>query len=240
MMKLPPAVASSIQKRSRLGSDVWVSHNTAVIFGAVPYDDLAFLSPVKGRLASSHYQSDHPHHWQRQSETASECDNLIQRVQNLRRSTALVSFIMDQHDLRVLIDAGRHQTATHLRFYNSGAALRINVIDARKFDNESQLRRKNTLTIRYLELFPDIDRDFSWTTKFDSFAQLPVEDYDVYIRENGIGEFVSLKTEEAYLIRDQHFIEPVVVFHSPHLMRDISFVFHPMKDLPNLDTTQSG
>ena len=237
-MRLPPAIASVIEKRGSLGSDVWISRNTSVVFGDPPNDDMVLLSAVKGQSASLHYQLNHPDNWQRQSETSAECDSLMQRVQNLRRSNALTSFILHQHQMAALIETGRKLTATHLRFHTSGTALRITVFDARKFDNESQLRRKHSLKILYLELFPVIDRELSWTVKFDSFKKLPVEDYDVYIRDNGIGEFVSLKTEEAYLIRDQQLIEPVVVFASPRLGRDISFVFHPKKESPDQDTTR--
>lgn len=236
MKKLPTRVMSAVLAQSSLGSDVWIGDKSAVVFGDSPNNDMVFLSPVKKQVTPSHYISGH-----RQSEKTIECEKRVEQVKNLRRSAAQVTFIMRQKDMRALIEAGVQQNATHLRFYNSGAALRINVIDARKFDNAYQLRRKNTLTIPYLEIVADIDRDVSWTVKFDSFRKLPLEDFDCYIYANGIGAFDSLKNESTtYLMRDQQLIEPVVVFHSPQVMRDISFVFHPKKDWLNLDTTQSG
>jgi hypothetical protein len=170
---------------------------------------------------------------------SSDCDLLWSKVEELSIARAVTSFSLTPLVLQSLKKAIKDLSATHLRFYNEGNILRIVVFDYVKFHSEYRLPRKNSQTIRYHETSVVVHNDFSITMLAKSFEMLPSEYLDLRIGENGVCQVDFAKNNLKYLMRDQKLIEPMTVFHSPQISRDIAFVFHPKSSSADPHTIQS-
>ena len=223
-----------IKKHRSLGTDAVTSGKNIAIFGNSETQDLVVLKVGNQTLKSCFYREE-----TKLSIAPPDCDALMSSVLALRNSKALLMFSLTQIQKNIISDAGKEIKATHLRLHIIKDKLRISIFNLEHFQSEYRLKRKNNLKMKHLDLSVRIIRDFSFTLRFDAFLKIPTASYNVRVGDNGICAFEPHKDDgSVYLIKDQDFIEPVTLFHSPASSRDICFVFHPKTSLVSLDTTQ--
>ena len=159
--------------------------------------------------------------------SASDCESLLQEVENLSRSDAYTSFSLSSGVAQKLKDSIKKLNATHVRLFNDGDKLRIVVFDYVKFHSSYRLPRKTSNLVRYHDTRIVAHDDFSTTFLAQSFARLPTENLQIRVGENGISQVSTDRGDVTYLIRDQRLREPMAVFDSPQVGHRICFVFHP-------------
>ena len=103
----------------------------------------------------------------------------------------------------------------------------VTVFDCRDFEFDRRIGRKNSLKINYLDIETRKFENFTFTFNAESFVKLPSVDCNFRIGQNGVTEVNPIDGDVSYLIRDQKLIEPVTVFDSKSVGKDIAFVFHP-------------
>ena len=158
---------------------------------------------------------------------SADCQHLWAKVEELSLTRAVTSFSLSALVMQKLRKAIKELNATHLRFYNEGNTLKIVVFDYVKFHAEYRLPRKISQTVRYHETSVVVRDDFRITLLASSFDTLPSDYLDFRIGENGVCQVNYAKNDLKYLMRDQKLVEPMTVFHSPRVDRNICFVFAP-------------
>ena len=167
-----------------------------------------------------------------------DCDALWSRIEELSISRANSSFTLSSLVIQKLKKSISNLNATHIRFYNDESKLKIVVFDYIKFHSEYRLPRKVSQTVRYHETLINVMSDFSVSLLASSFTRLPTEELNFRIGENGITQVTVEKSETSYLLRNQKLIEPMTVFHSSQVGRNICFVFAPKSNLLTASTNQ--
>jgi len=167
-----------------------------------------------------------------------DCDALWSKIEELSITRANTSFTLSSLVIQKLKKAITDLNATHIRFYNEESKLKIVVFDYIKFHSEYRLPRKVSQTVRYHETLINVMSDFSVTLLTSSFTRLPTEELNFRIGVNGITQVTVEKSETSYLLRNQKLIEPMTVFHSSQVGRNICFVFAPKSNLLTASTNQ--
>lgn len=167
-----------------------------------------------------------------------DCDALWSKIEELLITRANTSFTLSSLVIQKLKKAITDLNATHIRFYNEESKLKIVVFDYIKFHSEYRLPRKVSQTVRYHETLINVMSDFSVTLLTSSFTRLPTEELNFRIGENGITQVTVEKSETSYLLRNQKLIEPMTVFHSTQVGRNICFVFAPKLNPLTASTNQ--
>lgn len=138
-----------------------------------------------------------------------------------------VCFTINDLYMSALRDTIKVSSATHVRFYSEGDAVKVIVFDLRKFVDViglplSKNRHVYEKSIRGTEGVPV----FSFSMRTETFLQLPVDGSDVEILENGLGVFVGLEENLECFVRDQGIREPLIRFANERLDREIVFLSH--------------
>jgi len=167
-----------------------------------------------------------------------DCDALWSKIKELSITRANTSFTLSSLVIQKLKKAITDLNATHIRFYNEESKLKIVVFDYIKFHSEYRLPRKVSQTVRYHETLINVMSDFNVTLLTSSFTRLPTEELNFRIGENDITQITVEKSETSYLLRNQKLIEPMTVFHSTQVGRNICFVFAPKSNLLTASTNQ--
>jgi hypothetical protein len=225
----------SIEKHLSFGSHLLVRSNQFVIFGGEQHDD----TMLKGRLKFNNTKNILYHKGEKVEVDSQSCIDLFNQTEKLIHSSAYALFTLTDNDLKKIKFSVKEINGTHIRIHNHHSKLRISIFDIKKFNDSTRLSRKNSNSIRYIELNSREVYDFSFTIFADSIKKLPSSDYQIRVGHNGICQFEPLKEEVKYYFRDQKLVEPLTVFHSELVGQDIAFVFHPNSYLADEDTNQN-
>ena len=212
-----------LTKLDSLGSAVIRVANSFAVFGHKKTDDMVIIGKEKGSKSkpSLHISSI------KQKVTDDEVVGLFNKLQSLRQTNAIAIFTLTSENIKRIKNSIKLLDATHVRVWASENRITVTVFDCRDFEFDRRIGRKNSLKINYLDIETRTFENFTFTFNSDSFTKLPSADCNFRIGQNGVTEVSPIDGDVSYLIRDQQLIEPVTVFGSKSVGRDIAFLFHP-------------
>jgi hypothetical protein len=207
----------------KLGSAVIRVGNSFAVFGSKKTDDMVVIGKDKGSKTrpSLHISSI------KQKVTDDEVVGLFNKLQSLRQTNANAIFVLTSENIKRIKNSIKLLDATHIRIWTSENRITVTVFDCRDFEFDRRISRKNSLKINYLDIETRTFENFTFTLNADSFSKLPSTDCNFRIGKNGVTEVSPIDGDIFYLIRDQQLVEPVTVFESQSVGKDIAFLFHP-------------
>ena len=207
----------------KLGSAVIRVANSFAVFGNKKTDDMVIIGKDKGSKTrpSLHISSI------KQKVTDDEVVGLFNKLQSLRQTNANSIFVLTSENIKRIKNSIKLLDATHIRIWTSKNRITVTVFDCRDFEFDRRIGRKNSLKINYLDIETRTFENFTFTLNADSFSKLPSTDCNFRIGKNGVTEVSPIDGDVFYLIRDQQLVEPVTVFESQSVGKDIAFLFHP-------------
>ena len=207
----------------KLGSAVLRVHDSFAVFGKRKTDDMVIIGKDKGKKnkPSLHISSI------KQIVTDDEVIGLLSKLQSLRQTNANAIFALTSENIKRIKNSIKLLDATHVRVWANNNHMTVTVFDCRDFEFDRRIGRKNSLKINYLDIETRKFENFTFTFNAESFVKLPSVDCNFRIGQNGVTEVNPIDGDVSYLIRDQKLIEPVTVFDSKSVGKDIAFVFHP-------------
>ena len=206
-----------------LGSAVIRVANSFAVFGHEKTDDMVIIGKDKGSKTkhSLHVASI------KQNLTEDQVVGLFNKLQSLRQTNANAIFTLISENIKRIKNSIKLLDATHVRVWASENRITVTAFDCRDFEFDRRIGRKNSLKINYLDIETRTFENFTFTFNADSFTKLPSVDCNFRIGLNGVTEVSPIDGDVSYLIRDQKLIEPVTVFDSKSVGKDIAFLFHP-------------
>jgi len=207
----------------KLGSAVIRVANSFAVFGNKKTDDMVVIGKDKKSKTrpSLHISSI------KQKVTDDEVIGLFNKLQSLRQTNANSIFFLTSENIKRIKNSIKLLDATHVRVWTSENRMTVTLFDCRDFEFHRRISRKNSLKINYLDIETRTFDNFTFTLNADSFTKLPSTDCNFRIGKNGVTEVSPIDGDVFYLIRDQQLVEPVTVFESQSVGKDIAFLFHP-------------
>ena len=207
----------------KLGFAVIRVANAFAVFGHKKTDDMVIIGKDKSKKTkpSLHILSI------KQKVTDDEVVGLLNKLQSLRQTNANAIFVLTSENIKRIKNSIKLLDATHVRVWSNSNRISVTVFDCRDFEFDRRIGRKNSLKINYLDIETRTFENFTFTLNANTFTKLPSSDCNFRIGKNGVTEINPIDGEVFYLIRDQQLVEPVTIFESKFIGKDIAFLFHP-------------
>lgn len=194
-----------------------------VAFGSHAFDDMLVIGTIDTNIEESFLISDRLE----ASVASRKCEELYKNVISENDSGSISSFNLGGSELKLIQNAARKMSATHLRLSDCEEGIRLSIFDYRRFMTNARTARKHETKLVTHTIQRKIKGKFECILLMQSFLAVKEKEFSVEIAPNGIVRIIPYGADYKYLLRDQGITEPMAHTFSARLGQGISLSLHP-------------